>query len=106
MIVDFEELLKQFDVPPLNSLDQKDVALLTDFLKTQDLLYLSAVILRLLGGSAYFHNSMVSMIAVNDNLIESSKASLARQNILEERVEKLEDSLRNMSYMKTPNSTH
>ena len=106
MNIDLQDILKDFDIPPLQSLNQTDVAFLTESLKSQNPLLIYAVLLRLLGGNAYFSKVLNDTVIVNENLIASAQASVETQDILLARIEKLEQTLEDMSYMKSPGSKH
>ena len=99
MNIDLQDILKAFDIPPLESLNQTDVAFLTESLRSQNPLLIYAVLLRLLGGNAYFNSVIKNIADINDNLIAAEQASAERQNILESRIEQVEKLLEDMSYM-------
>lgn len=90
----FEKILKDFNIPNLKDIEDKDVALINEFMKTGNSMFLCAIILRLLGNNKLLSNTMLSLseenealIVVNNNLLSVIENHEERMSALEKKLE-------------------
>lgn len=91
---DLEDALKYFDIPDFSDIDDKDIFVLGDFIKTGNRVILCAVMLRILSDNSNLKESVTELLykislmaGINDNIIDICCSQ-------EERIKKIEMELK------------
>lgn len=83
---DYEKVLKQFGIPSMNTVSLNDQILLTEYIKTQNPMYISGVILRILADNKSMKGIVKNVVKINDDLISLGKVHDERLDKLEEKI--------------------
>jgi hypothetical protein len=91
-----DKILKDFKIPKLDEVSAEDGVLISEYLKTQNPMYMVGVMLRLLGNNKNLSNTIISMTAEINALIEVNDSFIVALDNHEKRISAVENKLKSI----------
>jgi len=93
---DFEKVLKDFGIPKLDEVSLNDQILLTEYLKTQNPMYIAGVILRMLRDNKAISGEYNSIVEISKSIAKINDDLFSLTSLHDKRIEELEEKIGNM----------